>query len=1228
MYKSKEGDADDTTSLEMMEQVLEKGRRSLERIELPEAEASFCEVLKSLGTDKPSMHLSTMAAECLMGLGEVYHRLSRLKEQHLTVWLQRMFQALLMYSEAKNLSRRAIDDVTTDSNEAGSNFRRQNSSYISENRNIQRDIDKDNLSFFRQILSRSDIQIDLIEKCLVNELKQNVMEHCFKAKRVSEGLKACMVRETGGLFDGTMKSKEHSISGTMMPEPGAIYPSIISQPFFDGTWLYAILNQCCVTRAEKVEEFVYESTTTCSDNHTDYSSSSSPEVQESERDLQSLLIQQTKCKINFPKVQDAIRRLVSQVSSDVWAKYDGVTRRVPRELIERRLASEIILRLSPGSEDNKNLTAAFQDAILFGKQSECLQFETLTDGSINNSETSEQSSEMNDRQVFEDDSVFYDDNDSEDENNYETFTVQVNHSAVHALDRPTDDDDCRHQSEDNIVSYYQNEDFHNIASCKNGSSTQHQKRLNKSEAKFSDCYASDVTRNVPTQRDTAMMTTYNNKIASSVCAHGDYNIDHKSDECWPRCSTDDNNKYCSLTSVSGIQHTQIITTNNRGGYLKTEEKSTKEKAYSKLKDGMDTRHERNVTDCLLPGVLTILKRSSEAVEKPNEDPRRPVLLDSFEEVSPLTEKDRSLEFIEGDKILVFETTKGENKSMNETKLHQTVGRTAVRLAEALNADGMVADACEIFKFSLGMFLDYPSEETESFRTVISELLLSIGKTKCKLGDTAGGLQLLDESVALYERRITSADSGNTSSERRDMYKISEMLYQQGCTILPDSYRQDLLMSRVMMLVKQVTLDADDVTYKSDDDDDSDDDEDENDDEDNYSICCLEAIDCYRKSLSFLERLKGGTNEDEEIPSLLAQLYIDVLSSLADCFVISGHLEQAMQLYERTLSLFEKSLGGSSTLLARNSHVLSMIGTLNFLSKNWVRAATMYETSHILRQHLKGIPEHPTLEMPWTLCMLSLSYFMLGHYHKCVVWSIRSFTLYVRLYRGRIMDVDSLGHWFIVQALYMLGYAYMTLRLDIKALSYLTLCRNMAMRSSDGKEDKRQVVSVLLALVDTYRALNDNINALKYYHQALEYSYTTGDRMMTSSIQIHMTNGHSCLGMKISCKEDPSYVEDVIKDDTVRLLHKLGVENTFISETDVDVADDCNCSQSFEGYQLEAGQSITDTSGVLTDISLTGSSHQNEVSFEEVLQRSPSIATPVGIQYANYKYQQENSAQVR
>ena len=48
-----------------------------------------------------------------------------------------------------------------------------------------------------------------------------------------------------------------------------------------------------------------------------------------------------------------------------------------------------------------------------------------------------------------------------------------------------------------------------------------------------------------------------------------------------------------------------------------------------------------------------------------------------------------------------------------------------------------------------------------------------------------------------------------------------------------------------------------------------------------------------------------------------------------------------------------------------------------------------------------------------------------------MWCIRAFTLYVRLYGGRLLDVDAVGHWFIVQTLYMLGFAYHSLRLDDK-----------------------------------------------------------------------------------------------------------------------------------------------------------------------------------------------------
>ena len=75
-------------------------------------------------------------------------------------------------------------------------------------------------------------------------------------------------------------------------------------------------------------------------------------------------------------------------------------------------------------------------------------------------------------------------------------------------------------------------------------------------------------------------------------------------------------------------------------------------------------------------------------------------------------------------------------------------------------------------------------------------------------------------------------------------------------------------------------------------------------EGSYSVCTHEAVLCYQKALSILDRSpQTGRLVDQNMPPELAELYVSIYCRLADCYVLTNKLDRAVVTYERTLPYF-------------------------------------------------------------------------------------------------------------------------------------------------------------------------------------------------------------------------------------------------------------------------------------------------------------------------------------
>jgi len=248
-------------------------------------------------------------------------------------------------------------------------------------------------------------------------------------------------------------------------------------------------------------------------------------------------------------------------------------------------------------------------------------------------------------------------------------------------------------------------------------------------------------------------------------------------------------------------------------------------------------------------------------------------------------------------------------------------------------------------------------------------------------------------------------------------------------------------------------------------------------EDSYSVCTHEAVLCYQRALAVLDRSpQTGRLRDQNIPPDLAELYASIYCRLADCYVLTGQLDRAVVTYERTLPYFQLAASGGSlerrrSLLALNAHALSTLATVNFLLHNFWRASIIYETALMLHHQLHVDDAAVSLESAWIKTMYALTFAALGREHQCVVWSLRAFAGYVSVLRGKIIDVDPLRRWFVVETLYTLARAYTSLEDGaVKAVHYLTVAKNLANAAAEPDMDFPQIIEVVHSHKHAYNSV--------------------------------------------------------------------------------------------------------------------------------------------------------------
>lgn len=658
-----------------------------------------------------------------------------------------------------------------------------------------------------------------------------------------------------------------------------------------------------------------------------------------------------------------------------------------------------------------------------------------------------------------------------------------------------------------------------------------------------------------------------------------------------------------------------------------------------------------------PGVLTVWRaiRPRQKITRPFLSCLSPYILQTFEELSPLTEigncqcKKPDDEKSEDDKKLY------SSSPLNTDTFNFTFAYILSKLGDKLCDNGMDSLALELYKYVLGVYQGMGTciaHQTErrsvGHLNAVACVVQNIGLMRCRQGDVVGGTHLLEEAMSLLEA------SGAT--EHSMGVQLVQLWLQLGNTLLSDGQGEVTVFRHVMEMIQEALEAEWHPSPEQEIDVDGDSSDSESDSGDVYCVNLNEAKSCYSHALAILQHLRHSHRQVSQSPGrdddtnqsennqdeLQNSIYGDVLTRLADCSLMMGSFNKAVLYYEEALCLFRNSLG--PTTLTNNAHVLVMLGMANFLLSNYPKAVSILETAHILHQHLYS--DRTNLEMAFTLTMLGLAHHMQGQYYKSVAWCLKAFDCYRMLYDKKLLSVDNLYRWFVIQTVYVLGFSYHTLNLCGKALDYLSICEDILMRCPDEQLDAKQLVRVLKIKADVYMQEEDGEQALVSCQLALDYCGKLGDEQSANALQnqllscmadLHITS-HEYSTAAQYLEQALTYqktVEKSISGDLTDVVIQLA--QTYTLSGDLDRAIQCysECYETIKEQSHPPVGTATDLLGHLATLYHVKACMQDDdegmnillEKAEEHYQAALAILPRCGAttMYANFLYQQGRPA---
>ena len=332
--------------------------------------------------------------------------------------------------------------------------------------------------------------------------------------------------------------------------------------------------------------------------------------------------------------------------------------------------------------------------------------------------------------------------------------------------------------------------------------------------------------------------------------------------------------------------------------------------------------------------------------------------------------------------------------LSHCMLDQALAMTLIHVADSIQKDDGDETkqniAYELYKYALTVYQETGFSVTQA--RIVACILKQLGLIDCRRGDLAAGSEIVREAIDLFV--LANIDGVEDDlGESRAWFELGNAYVENHC-------HDGALLYHILELVKrEIEIpNTDDDAAKPD------------------LSKIHESIACYERALANVSLLRRQNRRCH------TQFYVSVLTKLGDSSVIIGGSgrECAVLCYEEALCLSKATLGSAS--IRDNAHILSMLGTSNFLLEHYPKAVSMFETANVLQQHLRG-GDDADFETAFNQTMIGICHYLTKYYYKCVFWCLRAFDVYDMLYVNKLKSLDPLKRWFVVRTLYTLGYAY-------------------------------------------------------------------------------------------------------------------------------------------------------------------------------------------------------------
>ncbi|XP_074651849.1 uncharacterized protein LOC141906447 [Tubulanus polymorphus] len=625
----------------------------------------------------------------------------------------------------------------------------------------------------------------------------------------------------------------------------------------------------------------------------------------------------------------------------------------------------------------------------------------------------------------------------------------------------------------------------------------------------------------------------------------------------------------------------------------------------------------------LPGYNNAPALTQESTPSPHES--RHYRLDSFTAFSPVTETS-SLNFEK-----LYNCNDGKTRAsvfdilpINSQEVQLTLAYCFYRLANLEFEKECFPKATALYEQALAVFHDV--YKLGILDDCMAQALKNSGKIRVIEGDITGGVGLMEQAIRLLEK------FHNTQTHP----DIANIWFEMGNAYISKQTQGESMYDHLSRRVRK-ELYSELVTISSDDEDESNESTDEEGGYggETYSINTYEALRSYQHAYSILKELHStGANEN-----YLHDL-VKVLTRLGDCSVITDDYDEAINYYEDALKRFPNSF--NSGLLPDNAHVMSVLGVVRILLRNYTKATKFLECAHIMYQN--GYADKVNqVEVSFTLSMLSLAHYASKNYYKSISWALRAINIYGDLYNKTIPNLSAELFWLVNFTIYSIAYAHLTLSEYNKALHFLLLTLFYCQKAK--YPDHVLDVLVLKACAHCYDCLEDHDNALKYYADAIAkneenkkyklYSHNLHQELLSKSAQMHVTMsqwGQAVEAFDIARDVQNSMEED-IKGDMVSLLHQLG--QTHAMTCDVNKSIECylECLEAYKEMHGTVGPEMAATFKNLATMCHVKASMSD---FPEDVQEMTLLAehcfkqaldlefsTNLALKYANFLYYQLN-----